>query len=221
MVVKAVLIDLDNTLYDYEKCNQSALDFVIDKLSAIFNKPKETVKEIFNQSRETVKQGLKDTAASHSRFLYFQETIESLKVGTDVKLTQEIHNLFWDAYFNKMDLFDGVTDFLEQLKNSGVKIAIVSDLTADIQFKKLIKLGIDKYVNFVVTSEEAGHEKPAEPIFLLALKKLGLSKEDVIFVGDDSDRDIQGAKKVGLKYILVKNGNFKDVIESFKNLNSL
>ena len=221
MPVKAVLFDLDNTLYEYEKCNNAGLDAVFTSLSLMFNKPKETVKEIFHDSREQVKMRLKNTASSHSRFLYFQKTIESLKGTTDIELTQRIHNLYWDAYLNQMKLYVGVIDFFKQLKDAGIKIVIASNLTTEIQFKKLIHLSIDKYIDFVVTSEEAGQDKPGEPVFLLALEKLGLPKEEIVLIGDEPGADIQGAKTFGIKCILVNNGNFKDVIESFKNLNSL
>lgn len=221
MPIKAVLIDLDNTLYEYEKCNTAGLDAVFDKLSSIFDMPKEAVKETFDQSRKLVKQWLKDTSASHSRFLYFQKTIERLKGSTDIKLTQDIHDLFWKNYFSQMTLFDGVIDFFEYLKNVGIKIAIVSDLLADIQFKKITELDIDKYIDFVVTSEEAGRDKPAESVFLLALEKLGLSKNEVVLIGDDLDKDAKGARDFGIRYIQVNNGDFKDVMESFKKLNSL
>lgn len=219
MSIKAVLFDLDNTLYEYEKCNIAGLDAVFEKLSNTFNKPKQTIKEAFDKSRETVKLWLKDTAASHSRFLYLQKTIELLKGSTDVGLTQDMNNLFWGTYLNHMQLFAGAIEFLKELKRLGIKTAIVSNLTAEIQFRKLVKLDIDKYIDFVITSEEAGRDKPAEPIFMLALEKLGISKE-VVLIGDD-DKDLQGAKNFGIRCILVNNGNFRSIIESFKNLNSV
>lgn len=220
MPVKAVLIDLDDTLYPYEKCNQSALEAVVSQLAEMFNRQKEDVKEVFDKSRRTVKEWLKDTAASHSRFLYFQKTIESLKGCTDIKLTRDIHNLFWDTYFNEMKLFEGVIEFFKQLKEAGIKVAIVSDLVADVQFSKLSKLGIENYVDFVITSEEAGYDKPAKPIFQLALEKLGLQKDEVVLIGDDP-KDMEGAKEMEFEYIQVNNGDFRSVMESFKKLNSL
>lgn len=221
MSIKAVLIDLDNTLYDYEKCNRAGLEFAINRLSSIFNVPLETVKDTFDKSRMLVKEYLGNTAASHSRFLYFQKTIEHLKGSTDIKLTEDIHELYWNAYFNQMALFDGVADFFEELKLNGIKIAIVSDLVADIQFKKLLRLGIDRYIDFVITSEEAGRDKPEKHVFQLALEKLGLPKEEVVLIGDDTDKDVKGADDYGIKYILMNDGDFRNVIKSFKKLNPL
>ena len=221
MPIKAVLFDLDNTLYEYEKCDNAGLDPVFTSLSLMFNKPKETVKEIFHESRKKVKMWLKNTASSHSRFLYFQKTIESLKGTTDIELTQRTHNLYWDAYFNQMKLYDGVIDFFKQLKDAGIKIVIASNLTTEIQFKKLIHLSIDKYIDFVVTSEEAGQDKPENPVFLIALEKLGLPKEEIVLIGDEPDADIRGAKTFGIRYILVNNGDFKSIQEPFKNLKPL
>ncbi|MBI2543307.1 MAG: HAD family hydrolase [Candidatus Aenigmarchaeota archaeon] len=217
MPVKAVLIDLDNTLYEYEKCNKPAVDAVIEELSIETGKSKELVKQVFDESRKKVKVELGDVAASHSRFLYFQKTIEALKGKTDIQLTEQLHDLFWNVYFEQMELYDGVIDFFEYLKQNNIKIAIVSDLTVELQFKKLIELGVDKYIDFVITSEESGREKPDKSIFLLSLDKLGCDKDDVIFIGDDLEKDIKGAENFGMRYIHVKD-NFGDVLEAFKNL---
>ncbi len=137
MAVKAVLFDLDNTLYEYERCREAAEKSIISRLSETLNKSDKEVREAFDKSRETVKLWLKGTSASHSRFLYVQKTIETLKGSTDIRLTQEVHELYWKAYFTEMKLYDGVAGFLKQLKDARIKIAIVTDLLAEMQFKKL------------------------------------------------------------------------------------
>ena len=216
---KAVLLDLDNTLYEYDKCNEAAIESSINKLAGIFAKSKAEIKEIFEKSREKVKSQLKDTAASHSRLLYLQKTIEALKGRTDSALTHEIHDFFWQEYLNEMKLYDGVSDFLEYTKQKKIQLAIVSDLTADIQLKKIIKLGLNNHIDFVVTSEESGMDKPHPSIFSLALEKLRVPKDEVVMIGDDI-KDAKGAEKAGIKCIMVKEGNFRAAFESFKTLSS-
>ncbi len=73
-------------------------------------------------------------------------------------------------------------------KKNSIKICLITDLTASIQFRKIINTKMDKYIDFVVTSEEAGVEKPDSVIFSLALSKLGLSSGEVIMIGDDKKR---------------------------------
>ena len=94
-----------------------------------------------------------------------------------------------------MTLYEGCRQFLHEAKLLGIPTCIVTDLTTSIQFRKLIFLELEREFNFVVTSEEAGFDKPSEKPFLLALKKLGLKGELAWFIGDNSAKDIEGAKK--------------------------
>ena len=57
-------------------------------------------------------------------------------------------------------LFPGVREFLQQLKSIGIRTANITDLTAQIQFRKMVYFGLDEYFDYVVTSEEAGCDKP-------------------------------------------------------------
>ena len=72
-------------------------------------------------------------------------------------------------------------------------------MQAHIQIKKLEKLNADKFIDFLVTSEEVGFEKPNKEIFELALKKMNLEKDQVIMIGDSLEKDVIGAKNFGIK----------------------
>ena len=95
-----------------------------------------------------------------------------------------------------MKLFDGVIEFLEQNDKT---ICFLTDLTAYIQYRKLEKTGLFKYCKYIVTSEEAGVEKPDKQIFNLALKKLNMSFNEVCMIGDSWERDIVGAIELNIK----------------------
>ncbi|MEK7172684.1 MAG: HAD family hydrolase, partial [Patescibacteria group bacterium] len=86
----------------------------------------------------------------------------------------------------------------------GIIICLITDLTAKVQFEKIKFLKIDNYINFIVSSEEAGVDKPGVAIFKLALEKIRLLPEQVMMIGDSYERDIAGAKKLGLKTFLVE-----------------
>lgn len=119
-----------------------------------------------------------------------------------------------------MSLSHGVLSTLKQLKKQNYMIAIVSDMTTHIQLRKLKKLKITKYIDYLVTSEEAGSEKPHSIMFLLALNKLRLKPEEVIMVGDSLISDIEGANSVGIPTALIKKGRFyKQSEESYQKPN--
>lgn len=73
----------------------------------------------------------------------------------------------------------------------------MTDLTAQIQFRKLVYLELDQRFEYVVTSEESGADKPNQVGFKIALEKLGVtepSNEIVWMIGDNVVSDIEGAK---------------------------
>ena len=81
-------------------------------------------------------------------------------------------------------------------------------MQAHFQVQKLQKLKVDHLIDYLVTSEEAGKEKPHSEIFLLALAKLDLQINNVIMIGDNQIKDIEGAEKLGIKaYQVNLNGN--------------
>jgi putative hydrolase of the HAD superfamily len=55
----------------------------------------------------------------------------------------------------------------------------------------------------VVTSKEVGSNKPEPPIFLAALDRAGVSASEAVYVGDQYDTDVVGARGVGIKPILI------------------
>ena len=80
----------------------------------------------------------------------------------------------------------------------------MTDLTACIQHCKIKRLGIEEYIDVMVTSEEAGQEKPAPRIFELMAGKLRLNPHEILMIGDSREKDIDGAKNAGMKGILFR-----------------
>ena len=197
--IKGVLLDLDNTLYNYDICNSSAMNKVFSDLSKRYAVSNEEIKKHFYNARKQVKITLKGTGASHSRLLYFKVMIENLQGSTDPKLSLFYSDLYWKEYFKHMVLSKDAEEFLVFCKNKNIKIAVITDLTAEIQLKKIIKLGISKYISLIITSEEVGKDKPDPKIFYYALNKLNCKPKDAIMIGDDVKRDILSAKKLGIR----------------------
>jgi putative hydrolase of the HAD superfamily len=58
---------------------------------------------------------------------------------------------------------------------------------------------LNRYFDTIIISEEAGFSKPDKRIFELALNKLNVQSEDVLFVGDDLEKDIAGCQNANIK----------------------
>lgn len=99
-------------------------------------------------------------------------------------------------------LFDDVLITMELLKNSGLKIGLLTNATKE-SLSVTGKLGLTPYLDFIVNSEEAGALKPDPVIFRAALKRAGAKPEEAMHVGDQYELDIVGAKGVGITPVLI------------------
>jgi putative hydrolase of the HAD superfamily len=190
----AVLLDLDNTLYAYAPCNAAGMAAAAELAHKLHGISAADFTQCFNDARAELKARLGPVAASHSRLLYFQRTIERAGFASQPFAVLQLEQAFWRAYLDAAVLFPYALDFLDDLRIAGVPAVIVTDLTAQIQLRKMILLGIDKMVDWLVTSEESGADKPAALGFELALAKLGGVEGPVWFIGDSIDGDMVGAK---------------------------
>jgi len=191
---KAIIFDTDNTLYSYKAAHHSAFKSVMQKAEDILGVNNQDFQQVFDLSRKEIKLQLGDTASSHSRLLYFQRVVEKLGMGTRIFLTLDLEQTYWREFLANAELFPGVREFLQQLKSIGIQTANITDLTAQIQFRKMIYFGLDEYFDYVVTSEEAGCDKPNIKPFEMAFKKLKVDSKDIWMIGDSPESDIYGAK---------------------------
>jgi putative hydrolase of the HAD superfamily len=225
----AVLFDTDNTLYEYNSSHKAATKSVIKKATNIFGISESEFKDALEVSRSEVKKKLGNTASSHSRLLYFQKTIEYLGMGTRILTTLDLEQTYWRTFLANSELFPGVKSLLQQLKSKGVKTANITDLTAQIQFRKMVYFGLDEYFDYVVTSEEAGCDKPSPLPFKLALEKLKVKPERVWMIGDDLRSDIYGSGIIGMVKIqkmhngveIAKKGAEEEPDITFKNYSEI
>ena len=199
MKYKGILLDIDNTLYGYDESHKVALNTVINFIKNEFFLSESIIDGAYHKARKMVQIELGLTAASHNRVLYFQKMLEILDINA-LKYSLTIYNLYWDNFLISMKPFNNVYKFLENYKD---KICLVTDLTAHIQHRKIKELGLDKYISFMVTSEEAGREKPHPYMFMAALKKMNLNVDEVCMIGDSFSKDIVGASNLGIDSIWI------------------
>ncbi len=190
----AILLDTDDTLYAYEPAHNAAMQAVRSKVVESLAIGPEEFDQAFAAARAAVKQRLVGTASSHSRLLYMQAMLELLGLGSQVLLVLDYEQTYWRTFLNEAVLFDEVEEFLDDLRLLSIPVAIVTDLTAQIQFRKMIYFGLDKHIDFIVTSEETGRDKPATETFTLALEKVRPHGDLVWMIGDDPVADIEGAR---------------------------
>lgn len=199
---QGILIDLDNTLYEYEPAHQAGLKASYNALP--YDQAFDAFAVTYRQARNKVTADLAPQASCRSRLLAFQAIAEEKKINSPYSCALMLEAAYWDSFIEKMPPDPEALAFLARAKEATVPVCIVSDMTTTIQIRKIQKLGIEPLINGLVTSEEVGIEKPDPRMFNAGLQKLGLSAQDTVMIGDHPEKDIEGAKALGITCFLVQ-----------------
>jgi len=195
--MKAVFFDIDNTLYSYDQGNEAGMKALTSYAENNLQVSAETFMQVFRQARKVVEERVgMDCAATHNRLIRIQCILEILKKPLYPHAKMMYHR-YWDNLIAFSRPEEGAVQLMQALKAKGVGIGIGTDMTAYIQYEKLEKLGLAPYIDWIVTSEEAGAEKPSERFFALCAEKAGGDPSQCAFVGDSLKKDVIGAEDNG------------------------
>ena len=179
-----IILDLDNTLYEYNPCDSYAKLKLIEFLSENLNLDSLSVETGMEFARKKVKERLGTTGSSHSRIAYINEFIVTTGKRVSISMIAEGERVYWSAYFEKMILRKGAREFLNFVNLLNIQIYLVTDLTLGIQIQKLQKLELEKSVSFIISSEEAGGDKVTDLPFEKLSELLGPTPGDYWAIGD-------------------------------------
>ena len=196
-MVKTVIFDLDDTLYEFGPAEQTGRAAIRDYAERVIGVSGDEFMENFIEMLRLQIRLHSDAAGSHSRAIRAQLVCE--KMGLPLHHAAIINDLFWKAYIDSITPFDGIPELFSAIRAKGLKIGSCTNMTADWQLKKLTKLGLVDLCNFDVSSEEAAVEKPVRAIFDLCVEKAGCLPEECLFIGDNPNFDIRGALDAGMQ----------------------
>lgn len=144
--------------------------------------------------------------------------LESVSIQQNRRLlAKKIDELWWE--YADAEVYPDVMETLAQLKAKGVKVGVVTNgLKKDFE-QILARLKLTNYFDVVVGIDTCNKGKPDKEIFLYALDKLRVRPEEAVFVGDSLKYDYEGAKKAGLKPLLIdREGKSSENVETIRNL---
>ena len=195
-MIKTILFDLDDTLYDFGSAERTGRAAIQDYAERVIGVDGEAFMTCFVEMLRLQMRLHGDSAGSHSRAIRCQLICE--KMGLPIRHAPILNDLYWNTYIASIHPFPGIPEIFAKIHESGCKIGICTNMTADWQMKKLIQLGLIDQCDFIVSSEEADAEKPAPAIYNLCLEKAGCQASECLFIGDNPVFDIQGALDAGM-----------------------
>lgn len=217
MTIQAVLFDLDDTLYgEFSVCDRLGLEAAGSYAAAQTGIDAAIATEAMNRGRLMLRESSLDEPESHDRTLFAKLGLELLGINP-ILYAEGMHEAYWKAVLDNMQRREGVLELLTDLKTAQIPVGICTNMMADIQMRKLCRLGLTDVCGNLISSEEAGLDKPHAKIFELAVKRLGAPAASTLMVGDNYKHDIAGATAAGLQalWLNVHNKDLPDGVKPY------
>lgn len=198
-MIRAVIFDLDNTLVDFMAMKEAAVEAavvaMIDAgLRISHHEAKEKIYKIYDE------EGIED-----------QKVFDKFLIKEFGGIDYRIHAAGIIGYRRAREaalvLYPHVQFTLMELIKRGLKLAVVSDAPRLQAWLRLCQLNLHHIFDVVITFEDTQKRKPAPEPFKRALGLLKIKAEEAIMVGDWVERDISGAKSLGMKTIFARYGD--------------
>jgi putative hydrolase of the HAD superfamily len=193
--MEAALFDLDNTLYDSQQYFLGAFADVSKYISAKHDVPEGAVYEAL----------VKLWKEKTSIYPYlFNDLLELLHLGQDCLPT--VVKTF-NEYAGTIEPYPDAIPTLHVLKETRVRLGIVTDGNVERQKRKIRLLGLSPLFDVIIYAQEVA-PKPSPAPFLAALERLNVRAVDAFYIADNPLIDFKGAKEAGMKTIRVLQGEF-------------
>ncbi|MEV0680375.1 HAD family hydrolase [Actinosynnema sp. NPDC050436] len=190
--IRAVSLDVDDTLVDYSSSSRAALAAMVG-----------------NADNWSLWQRITDEHCA--RLLSGELAYESMRnvrtraffaaLGEEIDLAEATRReLFRQGVLaSGWRLFPDVVPCLEWLRATGLPLAAVSNASGKHQRVKIAALGLAQYFDTVLIAGEVGAAKPDRVIFDTACADLGVPLHDTVHIGDRLHADAIGARDAGMK----------------------
>lgn len=206
MNYKLVLIDLDDTLFDYPKTEKVAFRNTFEELEffqeselgkeekeKIYEKVKNRYKDINLQLWKDLENGTVDK--DRLKVVRFEQLIKEFDLEYN---PHEMSELYLKKLGEGIFPFEATEKLCEYL-HSKYKVGIVTNGIKEVQHSRIENSKIAKYIDKIIISDEVGVNKPDKRIFEYAMNYFGISdKKAVIMIGDSLGADIKGGQNVGI-----------------------
>ena len=204
--IKGVILDLDNTLLDFMKMKEFAVKAAVKGMieAGLMVDEEDSYTEIvriyeeFGWENQKVFDVFIEKQIGHVEHKYLAAGIVAYRRAREANLM---------AYPN-------VNKTLMALAKSGIKLGVVSDAPSREAWMRIYYLNLYHFFDVVITFDDSGERKPSENPFKLCLDALDLDPDETIMVGDWPERDVVGAKNLGMKTAFARYGDTFGTVHS-------
>lgn len=195
-MIKTVLIDIDNTLLDFNESSIECIKRAFNEQGLPFDENTfPTFKKINDELWLKIEKGELDRAGLHK--IRFNLVLNALGLKGDGSL---IERRFREILFDTAISVHGAMETLKYL-SSKYKVYAASNAIYLQQINRLTKTGMLEYLSGLFISEKLGVTKPTKEFFDACISGANAKITETIMIGDSISADIIGAKKYGLKTI--------------------
>ncbi len=205
-MIRAIIFDLDNTLLDFVKMKQFAVKAAITAM----------IEAGLNVDEEKAYQDIFD--------LYVEKGWENQQVFDDYlnqtvgKVSNKILAAGIVSYRRAREatllVYPNVNKTLIELIKMGIQLSVVSDAPSREAWMRLYYLNLHHVFDPVLTFDDTGVRKPSPKPFEMALEIMKSTPDEVLMIGDWPERDVVGAKQIGMKTIFARYGDTFGTVDS-------
>lgn len=200
-----VLLDADNTIFDFNKAEKVALQMTF----ACFNTDcNDIIADDYHIINDMFWKRLEKNEITKEQLT--TERFELLFDKYNLNLPPLDFNNRYKQYLGKQTfLLPDAEEIVKYLSNCGKRLIIASNGSSSIQNYRVTNSAIGEFIDGIFTSGEAGVAKPNPLFFELLLKKFNLNKDETIFIGDSISADILGGYNANIDTVFYSPTNEK------------
>ena len=199
-MIRAVLFDLDDTLFDHQYCAQAALGIVRSMHDSFGRMEVSELEAAHSRILEAIHAEVMigRIPLDAARVERFRQLYGAAGVEADQDMATRTACAYRDGYIAARTAVAGAAELLAAVRRRA-RIGIVSNNLLAEQREKLRHCALDRYCDALVVSEEFGFSKPDPRLFEIALSRLECVAGEAVMVGDSWPADVVGAIAAGIR----------------------